>query len=50
MAIKFGRPIEMRDGPRRQAALSADARSISRFARAATARPNGRGGWCGKTC
>ena len=23
MAIKFGRPIEMRDGPRRQAALSA---------------------------
>ena len=49
MAIKFGRPIEMRDAPRRQTAL-ASPRSIWRPARAATARRNGRGGWCGKTC
>ena len=49
MAIKFGRPIEMRDAPRRETALAAPA-SIWLFARAAIARRNGRAGWCGKTC
>ena len=49
MAIKFGRPIEMRDAPRRQTAL-ASPRSTWRSAPGATARRNGRGGWCGKTC
>ena len=48
MAIKFGRPIEMRDAPRRDVLLPAPG-SIWWFARAATAKPNGRAGWCGKT-
>ena len=49
MAIKFGRPIEMRDAPRREAALAAPPLDLDDPARAATARRNGRAGWCGKT-
>ena len=48
MAIKFGRPIEMRDSPRRQTGLAPAPLDLTIRPRQ-TARRNGRGGWCGKT-
>ena len=49
MAIKFGRPIEMRDTPRREATLSAPSLDLAirprRNRKAEWARP-----WCAKTC
>jgi len=47
MAIKFGRPIEMREAPRRQAALAAPALDLTTRPRR-TGNPNGRAGWSGK--